>query len=238
MKKVVFACAILLMGTSCDELTHLANQYPDVVNQAVAPTQSEIIAGLKEALTVGIKNTVLQTNKKDGFYGNSLIHIPVPAEADKVMSTLKNLGMNSLVDNFETSLNRAAEEASGQAVDIFVDAITKMTFEDAVGIWKGNDDAATQYLKRTTTSQLEAAFNPITKKAIEATDVTMYWDDIAGVYNNIPFVTQVNPDLNKYVNEKAIDGLFLMVAKQEKDIRENPQARVSAILQKVFGYKG
>jgi len=215
----------------------LADDYPELT-EAIAPTQSEIVSGLKEALKVGIKNAVVSTNKKDGFYGNSLIHIPIPEEANKVMKALKDLGMNQLVDDFEKSLNRAAEEASGKAVDVFVDAITKMTIEDAVGIWQGEDDAATQYLKRTTYTDLENAFSPITKKAIEATHVTMYWDDIANVYNNIPFVTKVNPDLNKYVNEKAIDGLFLLVAKEEKDIRENPEARVSAILQKVFGYTG
>ena len=239
MRKVFLLSVVLLFGaTSCDELTSLVNQYPDIANQTTAPSQSEIVAGLKEALKVGIKNAVVSTNKTDGFNKNSLIHIPVPPEATKVMTALRGMGMNSLVDDFERSLNRAAEEASGKAVDIFTNSITQMTITDAVGIWKGADDAATQYLKKTTTPQLEAAFSPITKKAIEDADVTKYWDDITEVYNAIPFVTKVNPDLNKYVNEKAINGLFVMVAKEEKNIRENPQARVSAILQRVFGYTG
>jgi len=239
MKKVIIlSFLVLLFTSSCEELQQFANQYPELVDVTVAPTQTQIVAGLKEALTVGIKNAVVSTNKKDGFYGNSLIHISIPPEANKVMKTMRDLGMNSLVDDFEKSLNRAAEDASGKAVDIFVDAITKMTIQDAVGIWQGADDAATQYLKRTTYKNLENAFSPITKKAIEATQVTMYWDDIANVYNKIPFVTPVNPNLNKYVNEKAIDGLFLLVAKEEKAIRENPQARVSTILQQVFGYTG
>lgn len=229
---------MLLFATGCDELAQIANQYPDIANQTTAPTQSEIVAGLKDALVVGIKSAVVSTNKTDGFNGNSLIHIPIPQEAEKVMKVVKDLGMNQLVEDFETSLNRAAEEASGKAVDIFVNSITQMTINDAVGIWKGADDAATQYLKRTTTAELEAAFTPITKKAIEATQVTMYWDDIANIYNNIPFVTKVNPDLNKYVNEKAIDGLFVLIAQEEKDIRENPEARVTAILRRVFGYTG
>ncbi len=240
MRKVLFISSLVLfLASGCEELHQLADQqYPELIDHSIAPTQDEIVAGLKDALAVGIKKAVVSTSQTDGFYGNSLIHIPIPEEANKVMKTLKDLGMNSLVDDFEKSLNRAAEEASAKAVDIFVDAITKMTIQDAVGIWKGADDAATQYLKRTTYKNLENAFSPITKKAIEATQVTMYWDDIANVYNKIPFVTPVNPDLNKYVNEKAIDGLFLMVAKEEKAIRENPQARVTAILQKVFGYTG
>lgn len=239
MKRIVFLCGLfIIFSTSCDELNQLAQQYPDLANQTVAPTQSEIISGLKEALKVGIKNAVQTTNKTDGFYGNSLIHIPVPPEADKVMKTMRDLGMGKMVDDFELSLNRAAEEASGQATDIFVSAITQMTINDAVGIWKGEDDAATQYLKRTTSSQLEMAFSPITKNAIESTNVTAYWDDITNVYNKIPFVQKVNPDLTDYVNDQAINGLFTLVAQEEKNIRENPTARVSAILQKVFGYSG
>ncbi len=239
MKKLVFLSSfLLLLFTGCDELNHLVSQYPDVANQTMAPTQTEIVAGLKDALKVGIKNAVKSTSKKDGFNGNSLIHIPVPDEAQKVVEVVNTLGLNSLVGDFETSLNRAAEEASGKAVDIFVNSITQMTFNDAVAIWKGDDNAATEYLKRTSYTQLEDAFDPITKKAIEDVGVTAYWDDLAKVYNNVPFVTKVNPDLNKYVNEKAIDGLFLMVANEEKKIRENPAARVTDILKRVFGYQG
>lgn len=235
MKKVMFAIAlVLIFNTGCDQLAQIASQYP--VN--TAPTQTEVIAGLKEALNVGIKNAVLQTAKTDGFMKNSLIKIPVPQEAEKVMKTLRDLGFNNLVNDFETSLNRAAEQASKEAVNIFATAITQMTFQDAMGIWKGENDAATQYLKRTTSTQLEQAFSPITKKAIESVQVTKYWGDITKIYNNIPFVTPVNPDLDKYVNQMAMNGLFKMVALEEGKIRQDPAARTTEILRRVFGYTG
>jgi RNA binding exosome subunit len=234
--RTLFLTFLLAFGlSSCDELTHIVNQYPSV---NVAPTQNEVVAALKDALKVGITNAVLQTNKTNGFYGNSLIKIPMPPEADKIKKTLTDIGYTKPITDFEQSLNRAAEQASGKAVDIFVNSITQMTITDAMGIWKGDDDAATQYLKRTSTAQLEAAFSPITKKAIESVGVTKYWDDVAGIYNQIPFVTPVNPDLEKYVNHEAIEGLFKLVAQEEKKIRDDPAARTTDILKRVFGYNG
>lgn len=233
MKKILFLVGIIFFTTtSCDQLAQIASQYPTTT----APTQTEVVAGLKEALNVGIQNAVAKTSKQNGFMGNSLIKIPVPPEAEKVMKTVRDLGFGSLVDDFETSLNRAAEEASKQAAPIFASAITQMTFTDAIGIWKGPNDAATQYLKRTTSTQLEAAFSPITKKAIEQVNVTKYWGDITKIYNKVPFVTPVNPNLNEYVNQAAINGLFIMVAQEEAKIRQDPAARVSDILKRVFGY--
>lgn len=235
MKKGMFALALVLLLTSgCDQLAQIATQYPTTM----APTQTEVIAGLKEALNVGIKNTVARTSQTDGFLGNSLIRIPVPPEAQKVMKIVSDLGFKKLTTDFEMSLNRAAELASKEAVNIFATAITQMTFQDAMAIWKGDKNAATQYLKRTTTMQLEEAFSPITKKAIESAGVTKYWGDIARIYNNVPFVTPVNPDLDKYVNEMAINGLFTMVAIEEGKIREDPAARTTEILKRVFGYTG
>ena len=235
MKRALLILSIIFVFSSCDELSQIVTQYPTSTTIG-PPTNSEIVAALKDALRVGITNAVLETNQKDGFYGNSLIHIPVPEETKKVIKTLNNIGLSSLTQDFEMSLNRAAEEASGKAVDIFTNAIMQMSIQDAVGIWKGEDDAATQFLKRTTSNQLMQEFNPITKRAIESVEVTKYWDDIANVYNSIPFVTKVNPDLNQYVNEKAIDGLFLLVANEEKRIRQDPAARVTDILKRVFGY--
>jgi RNA binding exosome subunit len=235
MRTLFLTLVLVFSLTSCEELAQLANQYP---NTALAPTQTEVVAALKDALKVGITNAVMQTNKTDGFYGNSLIKIPMPPEADKIKKALTDIGYTKPITDFEQSLNRAAEQASGKAVDIFVNSIMQMTFADAMSIWKGNDDAATQYLKKTSTAQLEAAFSPITKKAIESVGVTKYWNDVAGIYNQIPFVTPVNPDLEKYVNHEAIDGLFLLIAKEEKKIREDPAARTTEILRRVFGYNG
>lgn len=202
----------------------------------VPPTQVEVTAGLKEALKVGIKNAVASTSKTDGFYGNSLIKIPFPEEAIKVRKALLNLGMTQLVNDFDKSINRAAEQASAKATDIFVDAITQMTFNDAMAIWKGENNAATTFLKRTTSTRLEAEFKPIISTALQQVEATKYWNDITTAYNKIPFVTPVNTDLEGYVTHEAIDGLFTLVAQEEKDIRTNPEARVSSILQRVFGY--
>lgn len=141
-----------------------------------------------------------------------------------------------MTEDFDKSLNRAAEVASAKATDVFIDAITQMTINDAVSIWQGDEDAATQYLKRTTTTRLKSEFEPIVTKAIEEVHVTKYWDDVSKYYNQIPFVTPVNPELEDYVTEKTIDGLFLLVAKEEQKIREDPAARVSDILVRVFGY--
>lgn len=234
--RTLFLTFLLVIGLSgCDELAQLANQYPTTT---IAPTQAEVVAALKDALKVGITNAVMQTNKTNGFYGNNLIKIPMPPEADNLKKTLTDIGYTKPINDFEQSLNRAAEQASGKAVDIFVNSITQMTITDAMGIWKGNDDAATQYLKKTSTAQLEAAFSPITKNAIESVGVTKYWDDVAGIYNQIPFVTPVNPNLEKYVNEQAINGLFQLIAQEEKKIREDPAARTTEILKRVFGYTG
>ncbi len=231
MKRFI-AIPLLFALLACDQLAQIASEYP----MNTAPTQAEISAGLKEALRVGITQAVSSTNQTNGFYGNNLIKIPVPQEVEKIKSTLTQLGYTKPIDDFERSLNRAAEQASGQAIEIFSNAITKLTFTDVVEIWKGEDDAATQFLKRTSTDQLHAAFSPITKKAIEDVGVTKYWDDIANIYNNLPFVTPVNPNLNEYVNDQAINGLFTLVAQEEKKIREDPAARTTAILQRVFGY--
>jgi hypothetical protein len=237
MKKIALAFFTLLMASGCSDMQQMADQYYETPNPSTSPSPSktEITSGLKDALQIGITNAVASSSVKNGFYGNSLIRIPVPEEADKVSKTLRGLGMNSLVDEFEQSLNRAAEEASGKAVKVFTDAITQMTIVDVAGVWQGGDNAATQYLKRTSSAQLEQAFAPIIEQAIATTGVTRYWNDIAKVYNSVPFVAPVHPDLNTYVNEKTMDGLFTLVAQEEQNIRQNPAARSTELLQRVFG---
>jgi len=233
MKRIFLPLLVCFSFYSCDELMPLVDAYNE---GNLEPTTAEVTAGLKEALKVGIKNAVAESSKTNGFYNNALVKIPIPAEAKKLDQTLRDLGMGKLMDDFELSLNRAAEEASAKAVDVFVHSISQMTLDDAVGIWQGADDAATQYLKRTSTDKLEAEFKPIAKNAIEKVHVTQYWDDAAKVYNQIPFVQKVNPDLDDYVTHQAIDGLFKLVALEEKKIRDDPAARISDILVRVFGY--
>jgi hypothetical protein len=234
MKRILLILLTCTFIYSCEHLEPLA----DTVIEAMAePTEAEVDAGLREALTVGITNAVLKTSKKDGFYGNNLIKIPLPPEVKNIESTVRKFGGNQLMDDFEISLNRAAEEASAKAVDVFAHSISQMTINDVVAIWKGPEDAATQYLKRTSSTKLEAEFKPIAKNAIEKVHVTQYWDDIANIYNKIPLVTPVNPDLDNYVTHEAIEGLFKMVAIEERKIREDPAARVTDLLVKVFGYE-
>ncbi|GGH71880.1 DUF4197 domain-containing protein [Phaeocystidibacter marisrubri] len=222
---------LTLLTPSCDVLMTMS----ETMQTNMPLTEAEVSNGLKEALRVGITNAVTQTSQTDGYLNNSLIRIPFPPEAQKVKEALNNIGMNNLVKQFEESMNHAAENASAKATDIFVDAISKMTITDAMSILKGSDDAATQYLHRTTGSQLEAAFTPIVEDALKSVNVTQYWSDITTAYNQIPFVSPVNTDLTGYVTHSAIDGLFIMVANEEKEIRENPQARVNDILKRVFG---
>lgn len=222
---------LTLLTPSCDVLMEMS----EGMQMNMPLTEAEVSNGLKEALRVGIKNAVTQTSATDGYLSNSLIRIPFPPEAQKVKDALNNIGMSNLVQQFEESMNHAAENASAKATDIFVDAISKMTITDAMSILKGSDDAATQYLHRTTGTQLEAAFTPIVEDALESVQVTQYWTDITSAYNQIPFVSPVNTDLTGYVTHSAIDGLFVMVANEEKEIRENPQARVNDILKRVFG---
>jgi hypothetical protein len=172
----------------------------------------------------------------DGFFKNTSIKIPFPAEAENVETKLRALGMGTQCDKFVETLNRGAEEAAKSAAPIFLDAITKLTISDGMKILKGADNAATEYLKTNTTASLKTAFLPIVKTALTKVEVTKYWNPLATAYNKIPLVTPVNPDLDTYVTTKAIDGLFKLIAAEEYKIRKDPVARVNDILKKVFGY--
>ncbi|MCL4857215.1 MAG: DUF4197 family protein, partial [Flavobacteriales bacterium] len=199
-----------------------------------ALTNDEVIRGLREALTVGTNNSSSLTSKLDGFYKNPEIFIPFPAEAIKVKEKVEQLGMKKQVDEFVMTLNRAAETATAEATPIFINAIKEMTIADGFAILKGNENAATQYLRDKTTDQLKIKFNPIVKNAIQKVEVTKYWNPVINTYNKVPFVEPMNPDLEDYVTTKAMDGLFLMIAKEESKIRKDPMARVTDLLKKVF----
>jgi len=198
-------------------------------------TNDEIIKGLKEALSVGSNNSAAKASKVDGYFKNPLIKIPFPKEAKQMESTLKSIGMSKQVDAFVKALNRAAEDAAKKAAPIFVNAITKMTITDGLNILKGTNDAATQFLKKTTSAPLKNEFMPVVKASINKVQLTKYWNPLVTNYNKVPFVTKMNPNLDDYVTQKAIEGLFTLVAQEEAKIRKDPAARVSDILKKVFG---
>jgi hypothetical protein len=201
-------------------------------------TNTEAANGLKEALIQGISKGSDQASKTDGFNLNSLIRIPFPPDAQKMATTLRKIGLGSQVDKFELSLNRGAEDAAKSAKPIFINAIKSLSFSDVWNILTGQKDAATQYLKRTTTSQLTTAFMPIMQQSLEKVDATKYYSSLSTTYNKLPLVTPVQTDLNQYATGKAIDGLFTLIAQEEADIRENPVARTTSLLKKVFGIGG
>ncbi|MDD2550480.1 MAG: DUF4197 domain-containing protein, partial [Bacteroidales bacterium] len=173
----------------------------------------------------------------DGFFKNPQLFVPFPQEAIKVKNTLEAAGLNQPVNNFVLSLNIAAEDASKRALPIFKKAIIGMSFTDAMGVLKGNETAATDYLRAKTTNQLKAEFTPVVRQSISKVKVTSYWNPIVTNYNRLTLLTgaeQVNPNLEEYITERTIDGLFTLIAKEEALIRKDPAARVSDILRKVF----
>lgn len=222
---------------SCDVLGDVSDIL--LTNPAsTALTNDEVIKGLKEALNVGIKNSVNFTSVTDGFLKNNDIRLPFPQDALKVKEKALELGLDAQVEKFETTLNRAAEEATKQALPIFANAITNMTVQDGFGILNGGNGAATKFLKDNTTNQLIQAFSPKVDEAIKTVQLTEYWNPLATKYNQLMAFTggeKVTTDLTAYVTERAIDGLFFMVEKEENKIRQDPAARVTDILVKVFG---
>ncbi|SHJ46906.1 Protein of unknown function [Hymenobacter daecheongensis DSM 21074] len=198
-------------------------------------SQNEAALGLKEALTQGITKGADQASRQDGFYLNKLIRIPFPPDAQRVATTLRAIGLGAQVDKFELSLNRGAEDAAKSAKPIFISAIKSLTFSDVWGILTGQKDAATNYLRRTTTDQLTTAFKPIIQQSLDKVSATQYYSGLVTRYNQIPLVKPVNPDLNQYATEKAIGGLFTLIAQEEANIRENPVARTTQLLRRVFG---
>lgn len=198
-------------------------------------TDGDVVMGLKEALKVGINKGADSASQINGFFLNPKIKIPFPPEVQKVENALRKVGLGSEVDKFVVSLNRGAEEAAKEAKPIFVNAIMSMNFSDAWAILRGDKNAATMFLKRTTTAALIEKFSPVVERALQKTQATKYYTDLATTYNTLPFTQKVNPDLKGYATQKAIDGLFILVEEEEARIRENPLARTSEILKRVFG---
>ncbi len=200
-------------------------------------TNEEVIRGLKEALTVGIKNSVDSSSVLDGFLRNPEIRLPFPPDAIKVKEKAISLGMQGQVDKFETTLNRAAEEAVKEALPIFKNAILNMSIQDGFSILKGGNGAATKFLKDKTSDSLAVAFLPKVKNATSKVQLTSYWNPIITKYNAAVTLTggeKINPDLDAYVTQLAIQGLFKLVEKEENKIRKDPGARVTDLLMKVF----
>jgi hypothetical protein len=199
-------------------------------------SSDDIVSGLKEALKVAADSTSQQLSKSNGYFGNAAIKILMPPEAQKAETTLRGYGMGPVVDKAILSMNRAAEDAASGIGTIFVDAITHMTVTDGLKILQGSNTAATQYLQQTTTAALTEKFKPIITASLNKVNAPEYWKDVFTNYNRLS-ATKVNPDLVDYVTTKALAGLFYNIGLEEQQIRSNPAAQVTGLLQKVFGGK-
>ena len=213
---------------------------PDFGNPISLPTgamnQADIMAGLKEALTKGIESAVTSASAENGFLNNPELKIPIPPEAEDVEKKARQLGLDDQMDSFIETMNDAASKAAAKATPQFLQAIRNLSIEDAAALLQSsNTHAATDYLETKTRDPLYQAFRPDVEAAIEEVALTAQWEPIATKYNKLPFVTKVNPDLNDYVTQKTLDGLFLLVGQEEEKIREDPLARTSDLLKRVFG---
>ena len=237
MKKLIFSSLLAFVTVAATaQMGGILKKASDLMGKTGGSSLSagEITAGLKEALSLGAEKSAAKLSATDGFLKDAAVKILLPKEVQEVEKKMRMLGMGKLFDNAVNSMNRAAEDASKAAAPIFVSAVKKMTVQDAVGILKGADTSATAYLRKATTSELTDAFHPVIAESLKKVDATKYWKDLFTAYNKFSS-TPVNTDLNAYVTEKALQGMFYYVAQEEKNIRENPAARVTDVLKNVFG---
>jgi hypothetical protein len=239
MKKVLLPLLLFVSVISQTQAQGgLLNKAKGLLNKGKGGSLSteEIVAGLKEALSVGANNSASKLSAVDGFFANAAIKVLMPPEAQKVEKSLRAVGMGKVVDDAILSMNRAAEDAAKSAAPIFLDAIKGMSFQDAMGILRGSDTAATGYLRGKTVSALTEAFRPVIEGALEKTGATKHWKTVFDTYNKLPTTfNKVNPDLAGYVTDRGLSGLFHQVADEEMKIRKDPAARVTETLKKVFG---
>ncbi len=223
----------VLTSSTCDPQV-----MEEVLNSVITPaiTEQQAANGLMEALVQGANNGSSTLAKLDGYLKNPSVKIPFPPEAQKIETTLRDLGMNKMCDDVITSLNRAAEDAAAEAAPILINSIRSMTINDAMDILFGANNAATAYLEKTTTTELTNKFKPVIESSLSQVGATKYWSDAVNYYNKIPLVEDLNPDLSAYVTQKALDGLFLMIEQEELKIRQDPGSRVSQIVKDVFAY--
>ena len=236
MKRPLFILAVVLMGCSTAQINQALSDFGKSPSET-PPTSSEVAEGLKEALIKGVSVGADQLSKTDGYLGNPQVKIPFPPDVKRVEDRLRQIGLGSEVDKFVTTLNHGAEDAAREAKPIFYNAIQSMTIQDAWNILKGEPDAATQYLKRTTSSQLKDKFKPVIQNSLSRVSATKYYGDLINTYNRIPMVEKVNPNLDDYATDLAIQGLFTMIAKEEMNIRKDPLARTTDIMKRVFSYQ-
>lgn len=230
----VVITVFVLAGCSEKDLRQAYQIYTESAEE-VPLTSTEVVAALKDSLARGISKGAQIASAKNGYYGNPRLKIEFPPKVRKVEETLRKIGFGNEVDRFVKQLNRSAEKAATRAKPIFIKAITSMTISDAFEILNGSEDAATQYLVRNTGDALREQFLPIVSDTLQETSATRYYGDIVSKYNQLPFVNDVDPDLEAYATDRAIAGLFVLVADEEARIRADPAARTTQLLRRVFG---
>jgi hypothetical protein len=235
MKKIYLIVFIAVIALQNSDAQILKNAKKLLNAAPKGFTEQDAANAIKEALVNGTGESVKVVSMLNGYWGNPEIKIPFPPEAKEMESKLRAIGLGKKVDEFNESMNRAAEKAAAEAKTIFVAAIKGLTVKDAINIVKGENNAATMYLKNTTSPELNSKFQPVIKTSLDNVSATKYWTDLVTAYNKIPLVKKQNPNLTEYVTDKAINGLFVMIAKEELKIRKDPVARTSELLKKVFG---
>lgn len=231
MKRIILLLFTVFLFSGCAELQQVVDQLPQ---GTIGISQLDIANGLKEALDNGIEKQVSKLTATDGFLKNEAVKILLPQELQTVDTKLRQIGLSSLADEGLKVLNRAAEDAVKEATPIFVDAVKNMSFTDAKNILMGNNTAATTYLQSSTSSALYTKFNPVIKNSFSKVGADKVWTNIITKYNSLPFVTKVNPDLTDYTTNKAMEGVFKMIAVEEQNIRTDFSSRSSDLLKKVF----
>ena len=230
MKKIISLIAVFTL-ISCAELQQVVDTIPQT---GTVLTNADIASGLRQALDNGIDKQVSKLTKTDGFYRNQLVKILLPQELQKVDKTLRDIGLGNLADEGLLMINRAAEDAVKEATPIFVNAVRQITFDDAKNILLGSDNAATNYLSSKTNTDLYNKFNPVIKNSFDKVGANQVWANIITKYNSVPLVQKVNPDLTDYVTQQALNGVFTMIAVEEKEIRTNFNSRTTDLLRRVF----
>ncbi len=229
MFKKIILIVFVFQLTACNELQQILE-----TTGGVELTNFQIANGLKEALQNGVTNQVTTLAGVDGFYKNELVKILLPQELQKVDRALRDIGLSNLADKGLQVLNRAAEDAVGEAIPIFKNAILDMSIADAKNILMGNQDAATRYLENSSSVALRGKFTPIIQNSFQKVGADKVWSDVITTYNKIPFVNKVNPNLTEYTTNEALKGVFTMVAVEEVKIRSNIKSRTSDLLRRVF----
>jgi hypothetical protein len=229
----VFSLSSLISYSQINLLKKVSEQAESLINTEVKLSEQDIADGLIETLISGSSYSANLASSEGGF-NNSIIRIPFPDEAIKIKTSLLQIGFKSKIEEFENCINKAAETASEKAFLILLESIREMSIEDVFTILNGEDNAATVYLKNDTYEFLYSEFKPIIFSAMQKVDVAKTWNPLIEKYNTIPFIQKINPDLEDYITTKTIEGLFILISQQEKEIRTNPEARVSELLQKVF----